>query len=178
MLGFGEPLVNHALDVGVESKARKEGDATLRPLWDAPACIDGDRKTPTYATEIDVVLPEPRPIRKVVVHAPDVINVELYVRQSARTGWQLRRSYHDHTGAAIKEDISDLGLVDGVKVVIRKSARDSVIGVEEAMTLLGEAADRAVRGLNLGTTSQHQDDDACDDGTRASRRATLVRAGL
>ena len=111
----------------------------------------GNETTSTMATEAYVVLPEPRPIRRIVVRALDVVAMGLLVRKSERTGWKLRRVYDSLTRAPVKDGLSDLGPLDGVKVRIRRSLRDAVLGDEEAHRILGAAAVRAMRELVRGT---------------------------
>ncbi len=145
-----ENLVNYALQDGVVAKMRSEADATPSATRDAPAIVDGDRRTSQMATEAYVVLPRPRPIRKVVIRAPDVTTMDLFVRQSERTGWRMRRSYDNLPRSPVEEDLSDLDQVDAVEVRIRSSLRDAVWGATEAQRILGRAADRAMRELLRG----------------------------
>lgn len=140
-----EPLINRALEAGVETRARVDGssDTTGAAAW---RLVDGDVRTSVLATEASVLLPAPRPVSRIDVHAPDVIDMDVYIKEGPQGRWRRARRFINATGL-LRVKLEGRPLLDGVEVRVRRSATDVQVRREEWRDVLGKAGARAVRGL-------------------------------
>ncbi len=59
---------------------------------DAPAVVDGDLETTSESRRIVISLPEAKPIRRVIIHSPNVSNFILYESIGAEGQWRIIKS--------------------------------------------------------------------------------------
>jgi len=59
---------------------------------DAPGVVDGDLETTSGSRRIVISLPEAKPIRRVIIHSPNVSNFILYESIGAEGEWRIIKS--------------------------------------------------------------------------------------
>ncbi|MBT5709609.1 hypothetical protein HOI71_01100, partial [Candidatus Poribacteria bacterium] len=138
-------MINRALEAGVETRARVDGMSNTAGSVASPL-VDGDVRTAIWATEASVVLPVPRPVSRIDVRAPDVIDMDVYIRESRNGRYRRVRRFTNSTGR-LRVKLAGSPTLDGVEVRVRRSATDVQLRREEWRAALGDAGARAVRGL-------------------------------
>ncbi len=149
-----EPMVNRARDTGVRALARVAGSTNTAGAR-ALVLVDGDRGTATVATVASVVLPVPRPVHAVYVRAPDVVDMDIYIREPPDGLWRRARRFTNCRGGA-RLTLKGNPTLDGVRVRVLRSTTDVQLRREEWRDAVGSAGDKAARSL-LKRDKQHRD---------------------
>ncbi len=140
-----EPLVNISRDAAVETLVQVAGSTNTAGSA-ASVLVDGDASTGTVATYASVLLPVPRPVTEIHVRAPDVVDMDILIREPSDGRWRRARRFTNcHGGARLT--LKGSPTLDGVRVRVLRSTTDIQFRREEWRDVVGAAGHKAARDL-------------------------------